>query len=111
MRFLFFIVLTACSTTQSTTDAAAVDAPADGPPVTCTTSADCPSGQMCFFAVADGCGATSGICAAQNGSCKAGRACLCDGGSDFVLCGPPGHATMPVKSTDLASCTPDAGSD
>jgi hypothetical protein len=66
---------------------------------------------MCFFAIADGCGATTGICASQNGTCKAGPACLCDGGEALVLCGPSGHALVPVKSTDISTCTPDAGSD
>ena len=107
MRLVFLLAFVACSTSsQVTTDAAA-----EAAPVTCTTSADCPYAQMCFFAIADGCGATSGICASQNGTCKAGRACLCDGGSGFALCGPSGYAQEPVRSTDLSTCTPDAGGD
>lgn len=102
LGFFFVVAVVGCSTSEGASDAA---------PVTCTTGSDCPSGQMCFFAIAEGCGATSGICASQNGACSARRACLCDGGSGFVLCGPSGYARTPVLSTDLASCTPDAGAD
>ena len=108
MRFLL-VVLVGCSNSTTTNGS---DAAAEATVVTCATSGDCPSGEMCFFAIADGCAATAGICASQNGTCKAGRACTCDGGSAFVLCGPAGRATEPVKSTDLSTCEPaDAGGD
>ena len=72
------------------------DASGGGP---CTTAADCPSGLLCLYPVAEGCSA-HGVCEVIDGSCG-GPYCTCRGDTtgacsdfgylpmEFPLHGPP----------------------
>ena len=83
----------------------------------CTTDAQCGSGAICGFRVADGCTAT-GICFPAPGIiCDAySPACACDGSEVNAICNglPSGYATRPVLHSGAcplleagASCASD----
>jgi hypothetical protein len=72
----------------------------DAPVTTsCSSGADCPSGQHCFFPIGEGCAATGECHTGSITNCKGGVACTCGGETAAVVCGPPGYATTPVEHT------------
>lgn len=67
----------------------------------CTLVSTCPNGQVCAFAIADGC-AAKGQCLPSNLFCRGyAPGCACDGTVISVVCNglPGGYATKPLAYT------------
>jgi hypothetical protein len=78
----------------------------------CTTDAQCGSGSLCGFPVADGCSA-NGSCFATTGvTCQVYMAgCACDGTEVNLVCNglPNGYASKPILHSGTCQSGPEAG--